>query len=68
MSTRIGLLAYRPVSTHDFAHDFSAPAPEFSGETDSLAEEDGYELAVPPRRKGYGEPLQANIAVSGLNL
>src|SRR6266850_6308003 len=27
------------------------PAPEFSGETDSLAEEDGFELAVPPRRQ-----------------
>jgi hypothetical protein len=51
VSTRIGLLAYRPVSTQDFAHDFSAPAPEFSGETDSLAEEDGFELAVPPRRE-----------------
>jgi hypothetical protein len=31
-------------------------------------EEDGFELAVPREGKGYGEPLKASIAVSGLNL
>jgi elongation factor P hydroxylase len=35
---------------------------------DSPLEEDGFELAVPPRREGYGQPLQASIAVSDLNL
>jgi hypothetical protein len=39
---------------HDFAHDFSPPAPEFSEETDSLAEEDGFEPSVP---RGDGSPL-----------
>ena len=37
-------------------------------DTDSSLEEDGFELAVPREGKGYGEPLQASIAVSGLNL
>jgi hypothetical protein len=31
-------------------------------------EKDGFELAVPREGKGYGEPLQASIAVSDLNL
>src|SRR6516162_1251765 len=35
---------------------------------DSAVEEDGFELAVPREGKGYGEPLKASIAVSGLNL
>ena len=33
-----------------------------------LVEEDGSELAVPPRRESLWVPLQASIAVSDLNL
>jgi hypothetical protein len=35
---------------------------------DSLAEEDGFELAVPPRRERLWAATQASIAVSDLNL
>jgi hypothetical protein len=51
VSTRTGLLAYQPASTHDVANDFSPPRP--TGETDSLAEESGFELPVPLSRKGF---------------
>jgi len=35
---------------------------------DSPLEEDGFELTVPPRGKGHGEPLHASIAVSDLKM
>jgi hypothetical protein len=35
---------------------------------DSLLQGGGFELAVRPEGKGYGEPLHASIAVSDLNL
>jgi len=41
---------------------------ELGEETDSPVEEDGFELAVPPRRERLWQPLQASIAVSDLNL
>ena len=36
--------------------------------TDSPLEEDGFELAVPPRRERLWQTLQASIGVSDLNL
>ena len=45
-------------------NDRFSQTPGYALQSDSLAEQDGFELAVPARRKGYGELLLTSIAVS----
>jgi len=56
------------VSSISVTRDRNELATQYGSSPDSPLEEDGFELTVPPRGKGHGEPLHASIAVSDLKM